>query len=90
MKTQQGLSDWDIQAVRTHEKFLGFINLIKDLRFNHPAVFAQHQDALNWVKDTLDRHYEDEIVHGENILVEHEQQGIDIFAQNPELSDIWD
>jgi hypothetical protein len=87
---KNGLSDWDIEAVRTHEKFIGFINLMKDLRFNHHAVFAKHQDALDWAKDTLDKHYEDEIVHGENTIADYEEQGIDIFTVYPELSNIRD
>jgi hypothetical protein len=84
------LSVWDIQAVRIHEKFIGFINLMKDLRFNHHAVFAKHQDALDWAKDTLDRYYGYEIEHGENTIADYEEQGIDIFTVYPELSNIRD
>jgi hypothetical protein len=79
------LSVWDIQAIRIHEKYIGFINLMKDLRFNHPAVFEQHQSAFDWAKDTLDKYYEYEIVHGENVINEYEEMGIDIFTVYPEM-----
>jgi hypothetical protein len=82
---KNGFSDWDIQAVKDHEKYMGFINLMKDIRFSHPDLFLKYANTLNWVKGTLDMHLEDAIVHGENVINEYEEMGIDIFTVYPEM-----
>jgi hypothetical protein len=90
MKKQQAFSDWDVEAVVKHERFTGLMRLVKDLKFKHPEIYAEHAKALSWAADVVEGFYEDEIVHGENIIVESEIEGVDIFAKDPRMTRIWD
>jgi hypothetical protein len=90
MSTQQAFSDWDVEAVIKYERFTSFMRLVKDLKFKHPELYAEHGNALSWATDVIEGFYEDEITHGENIIVESEIEGVDIFAEEPRMTKIWD
>jgi hypothetical protein len=90
MATQKAFSDWDVDAVVTCERFTSFMRLVKDLKFKHPELYAEHGNALSWATDVIEGFYEDEITHGESIIAESEIEGIDIFAEEPRMNEIWD
>jgi hypothetical protein len=89
MNTEPLLNEWDIDAVLGYERFTGFVRLMKVLRSQHPELYAEYQNTLRWAKTELERNMEDELGHGEQVFIETEQKGINIFEQVPELRDIW-
>ena len=56
---------WDSQSLQTYKIYQDFLQLIIAL----PADLRdKHRSSINWITDAIERHYEDEIGHAENLL----------------------